>query len=70
MFKIAKKIAIPPIAKAYEYEETLRAMETGDSFLMPEGANRTSPYVVAKRLNMQVIIRKQEDGFYRCWRIA
>lgn len=64
--KISKNIPIP--ISRFDYEAILQKLEIGDSFLMPETANRTSPFVTARRLGITVTVR-QEGKRYRCWRI-
>lgn len=47
---------------------TMKTMEVGDSFLLPNNVNRNSSYVIAKYFGIKVTVRSTPEGV-RVWRL-
>jgi hypothetical protein len=69
-FKIEKGIPIPTKFCNSGIAATMRAMEVGDSVLVPGTANNVSANVayITRRTSMKFAQRKEGNG-YRIWRI-
>ena len=70
-YKIEKKVPVPEY-RTKRAKWPFRKMEIGDSFELPDHEvknARSSAYQLALRTNMKFIIRKMQDGTFRCWRI-
>jgi hypothetical protein len=73
MFKIEKKVQVPPQANGSRKAiYPFKAMSVGDSFFVPQTTTdgstvRTSAYSAGKMLNRTFITRKDKDGI-RVWR--
>lgn len=70
MIKVDKNVPPPRQRGKYPW----RQMEVGDSFLVPEGMENSVRYAASyfrkRNPDYKFMVRKQEDGTYRCWRIA
>ena len=68
--KIKKGVPIPKKRgrELGELTSSIKALEVNDSMNVKEG-ERTKYYVIAKRLNIIISIRKTEQGYY-LWRTS
>jgi len=73
MYKIEKKIPIPPLHKTRPSDYPFEQMKVGDSFLIPnsedcEAKARGFPYTEARKKGMKMTRRRVPEGF-RFWRV-
>lgn len=73
MYKIEKKIAIPPLHASKPLEYPIDQMKVGDSILIPNSSDcelkaRSFPYSTARKMGMRMTRRRVPEG-YRFWRI-
>lgn len=66
--KIEKGIPIPK-AKSQGISAALRAMNVGDSIVMP-AAQRGNLYACAKSVGVRLTLRSIDAGTVRVWRVA
>ena len=65
-FKVEKNIPIPPRSRT-GLADCLRAMEIGDSFLVPD-SNRVIARNTALRVGIKITTRADGSGMVRVWR--
>lgn len=69
--KFDRDVPIPPVRREHFWAGIFRAMEVGDSFLMPPEREKQRGwlYQVAKNLGLRVRVRQTNQGL-RVWRIS
>lgn len=65
--KIDKGVPLPP--RGNGLFDAMRAMQVGDSFLVPDEAVNTVRTLAGAQINGKFSIRRTPDG-HRCWRTA
>lgn len=72
-YKIEKNVPMPSQLHTKSPKYPFRDMAIGDSFVVPVGEvknARSCAYQFCMRNRpKKIVIRKQEDGSYRCWRM-
>lgn len=58
-----------PIRSTVGLSECLKALEVGDSFVLPDPSTRNSLSTYASRVGIKITVHKERDGSVRVWRI-
>jgi len=71
-YKIEKDVPIPPQSHKAQSKYPFNTMAVGDSFALGDAQPnrvRSAAQAHSKRKGVKVVVRKTDDGTYRCWRI-